>query len=106
MTQPKHPTAKPTVVDPGQWGHWSTARYGEVTVVKVPEPAAFLDTAYLVYADGVPVGYVGSRKERGHGVGWDYAKSLDERFVCGMMNRKQAIGALLREHGTALKDKP
>ena len=99
MAHPKH-----VVVDPGQWGEWSTERYGEVTVVKV-ERTAFVDSAYLVFADGYPVGYVVSRKERGHATGWDYGKSLSNRWVCGMNSRKQAIGALLREHGTPLKDR-
>lgn len=89
--------AKPAVLDPGQWGEWSTERYGEVTATKVKSPA-FVDTAYEVHANGVLVGYVVSRKERGHGVGWDYGTSLDQRFVCGMYSRKQAVGVLLREH--------
>lgn len=89
---------KPVVLDPGQWGEWSTERFGEVTATKVPTPA-FYDSAYLIHANGSPVGFVVSRKERGYAVGWDFGTSLDTRFVCGMPSRKSAVGGLLREVG-------
>lgn len=89
---------KPVVLNPGVWGEWSTERYGEVTATKVPTPA-LLDSAYEIHVDGRSVGFVVSRKERGHAVGWDYGTTLShsQRWVCGMFTRQQAVGALLRE---------
>lgn len=81
------------VVPPGPAMLWDPETT-TVTAVKVDAPA-FYRTAYLVYCNGNPVGFVASRPERGHATLWGYAKSLDGFLYAGSPSRASACEALL-----------
>lgn len=79
---------------PGKTAYWDTDQY-EVTVAKCPVPPAFYHTAYLVKVNGKPVGFVVSRKERGHATLWGHTTSLSVSNGAGMPSRAMAVEALM-----------